>query len=258
VPYVKEEPVVKGNASSSEPPPFVLVHGGRHGGWCWRPVAARLRAAGHDVYTPTLTGLGERSHLLSRQIGLDTHIQDLVGTFQFEDIQDAMLVAHSYGGTVVCGAMESIAERVRSLVLLDAHMPRAGESVFDLIGPVRAAQMVALSDAAGEGWYIPPADAARYGVTDPADVAWVNSRMTAQPLKTYQDRVGATDRAWNHPGLFVECVPSSQEPHLLERARERSATDPRFRYRILHAPHDAMVIAPDAVTELLLDEAAIT
>jgi pimeloyl-ACP methyl ester carboxylesterase len=240
-------------ASSSGPAPFVLLHGGRHGGWCWRPVASLLRAAGHEVYTPTLTGLGERSHLLSPQIGLDTHIQDLVATFEFEDVRDAVLVGHSYGGMVVFGAMERIADRVRSLVLLDAHMPRDGESVFDLNGPVRAAQMVALADAGGEGWFIPPADAARYGVTDPDDAAWVNSRMTAQPLKTYRDPVGATDRAWNHPGLFVECVPSSLEPHMLERARVRSAADPRFQYRVLEAAHNAMVTAPKAVTELLFE-----
>src|SRR5947199_7272840 len=105
---------------SSGSAPFVLVHGGRHGGWCWRPVAALLRAAGHEVYTPTLTGLGERAHLLSPQISLDTHVRDVVAVFEFEDIRDAVLVGHSYAGMVVSGAMELIAERVRSLVLLDA------------------------------------------------------------------------------------------------------------------------------------------
>ncbi|MGW0582764.1 alpha/beta fold hydrolase, partial [Streptomyces sp. NPDC002920] len=101
--------------------PFVLLHGGRHGGWCWKHVAAALRQEGHLVYTPTLTGLGERAHLLSPSIGLDTHVQDLVAVFEFEDIQDAVLVAHSYGGMVASGAMERIADRVRSLVLFDAH-----------------------------------------------------------------------------------------------------------------------------------------
>jgi pimeloyl-ACP methyl ester carboxylesterase len=241
----------------SEHPPFVLVHGGRHGGWCWRPVTPLLRAAGHDVYTPTLTGLGERAHLLTPQVGLDTHIQDLVAVFEYEDIQDAVLVGHSYGGMVVTGALEQVADRVRSYVLLDGHMPRDGESVFDLNGPERAAAMIALADESGEGWYIPPADAARYGVTDPDDVAWINSRMTAQPLKTYQDPILATGRAWDHPGLFIECVPSSLEPHLLERARARSAADPRFRHRVLHTAHNAMVTDPKAVAELLLEAATI-
>ncbi len=179
--------------------PFVLVHGGRHGGWCWRRVATRLRDAGHEVYAPTLTGSGERAHLLTPQVGLDTHVRDLVAIFEYEDITGAVLVAHSYGGMVACGAMEKVADRVRSLVLLDAHLPRKGESVFDLNGPERAGAMIALADESGEGWYIPPADARRYGVTDPADRAWVNARMTAQPLKTYQDPSGPTDRAWSHP-----------------------------------------------------------
>jgi pimeloyl-ACP methyl ester carboxylesterase len=243
--------------AGTQVPPFVLVHGGRHGGWCWRPVTVRLRAAGYEVYTPTLTGMGERSHLLSPQIGLDTHIQDLVAVFEYEDIQDAVLVGHSYGGMVVSGALEQIADRVRSFVLLDGHLPREGESVFDLNGPARAAAMIALADEAGEGWYIPPADASRYGVTDPDDIAWVNSHMTAQPLRTYRDRIGATGRAWSHPGMFVECVPSSLEPHLLERTRARSTTDPRFTYRVLHTAHNAMITDPKAVTELLLEAAAI-
>ena len=240
-------------ASSPESTPFVLLHGGRHGGWCWRRVATLLRQGGHEVYTPTLTGLGDRSHLLSPQIGLDTHIQDLVATFTYEDIRDAVLVGHSYGGMVVTGAMEVISDRVKTVVLLDALVPRDGESVFDLNGESRAAAMIALADEHGDSWYIPPADASRYGVTDPDDVAWANSRMTAQPLKTYQDRIGATDRLWRHPGMFVECVPSSLEPHLLERARERSATDPHFHYRVLQTSHNAMVTDPKAVVELLFE-----
>jgi len=220
-------------------------------------VATRLRAAGHEVFTPTLTGMGERAHLLTLQIGLDTHIQDLVSVFEYEDIRDAVLVGHSYGGMVVTGAMERIADRVRFLVLLDGHLPRDGESVFDLNGPQRAAAMIALADGHGEGWYIPPADASRYGVTDPADVAWLNSRMTAQPLKTYTDRIGATQRAWNHPGMFVECVPSSLEPHLLQRTRTRSTTDPNFHYQVLETAHNAMVTDPDAVTDLLRKAATL-
>jgi pimeloyl-ACP methyl ester carboxylesterase len=239
--------------STFAPPPFVLVHGGRHGGWCWKHVAPLLRAAGHQVYTPTLTGLGERAHLLSPQVGLDTHVADLVAVFEFEDIRDAVLVGHSYGGMVVNGAMEQVADRVRSLVLLDAHIPRTGESVFDMIGPTRAAAMLASATADGEGWYIPPTDAAHYGVTDPEDASWLNSRMTAQPLKTYRDPVGSTERAWQHPALFVECVPSSLEPHVLERARARSAADPRLRYRVLPASHDAMVTAPEAVADVLFE-----
>lgn len=204
------------------------------------------------MLAPTLTGSGDRAHLLTREVGLDTHVTDLVNVFEYEDIEDAVLVAHSYGGMVASGALEQIGDRVRFLVLLDGHMPRTGESVFDLNGPARADAMIALADEAGEGWFIPPATAGRYGVTDPVDAAWVEARMTAQPLKTYTDRIGATDRMWSHRGMFVECVPSSLEPHLLARARARAAADPSFAYRVLPAAHNAMVTAPDALADLLL------
>jgi len=237
-------------------PPFVLVHGGRHGGWCWRRVADRLRGAGHHVETPTLTGLGERAHLLNPDIGLDTHIRDVVAVFEFADLTDAVLVAHSYAGMVVCGAMEEIADRVRSLVFLDAHMPRTGESTLDQVDEVTAQRFITLADEKGEGWYLPPTDASYWGITDPDDAAWVNCRTTAQPLKTYLDRVGSTDRAWAHPGTFIECRSPSQAALIpFERPRARAAVDDHFQYRVLEASHDAMVTAPDALTALLLEVA---
>lgn len=240
--------------NSSGRPSFVLVHGGRHGGWCWRAVASRLRAAGHEVFTPTLTGLGERAHLSTPEVGLDTHVDDLVAVFEYEDIEDAILVGHSYGGMVVSGAMERIADRVRRLVLIDAHLPHSGESVFDMIGPERSAHFVEIAAEQGAGWYIPRTDAAYYGVTDPEQAAWATARMSAQPLKSYRDAIGSTARAWKHPGLFVECVHSSLEPHVLERARRRGADDPAFEHRVMDWAHDAMVTAPDEVAALLLAE----
>jgi pimeloyl-ACP methyl ester carboxylesterase len=236
-------------------PPFVLVHGGRHGGWCWDRVAPKLRDAGHQVYTPTLTGLGERAHLLRPDIGLATHIQDVVALFQSEDIRAAMLVAHSYAGMVVSGAMEQIADRVHKLIFLDADMPRTGESTLDLTDPAAAEQLLKLAAEKGEGWYIPPQDASVWGVTDPEDIAWVNSNTTAQPLKTYTDRVGPTERAWAHPGLFIECRASQARHVSISRPRERSAGDPSFGYRVLDSPHDAMVTSPEALTQVLLEAA---
>jgi pimeloyl-ACP methyl ester carboxylesterase len=238
--------------------PFVLLHGGRHGGWCWQRVATRLRAAGHDVYTPTFTGLGERSHLLRPDIGLSTHVDDVIGVFDFEDLTDAVVVAHSYAGMVAMAAMDILGDRVRSLVFLDANMPLTGESVFDIIGPVRSKNFMHLADEQGDGWYLPPGNAAAYGVTERNDAAWVNSKSSAQPLASYREPVGSTDRAWTVPGMFIECSPSNMEPHILSRARERSARDEHFRYRVLDAPHDAMVTSPGPLVHLLLEALDIT
>lgn len=241
--------------SISHKPPFVLVHGGRHGGWAWRDVARRLRQAGHDVYTPTLTGLGERAHLLRPDIGLDTHTGDITGVFEFEDLHDTVLVAHSYGGMPVAGAMEQIAHRVRRVVWLDAHMPKAGESVFDLIGPERAERMTAMAAAGGQGWFIPVSDASWWGLTDPAQIAWVNSKVTPQPIKTYTDKSGPTGRAWSHPGIVIECNPSRLPPLELARQRARAQSDTRFGHQLLDACHEPMITHPGELTRMLAEEA---
>jgi pimeloyl-ACP methyl ester carboxylesterase len=237
------------------PPAYVLVHGGRHGGWVWRSVAARLRLAGHEVFVPTLTGLGERSHLLRPDIGLATHVGDVIKLFEFEDLDDTMLVAHSYGGVPVCGAMEHIADRVRSIVFVDAHMPRRGESVFDLIGAEREQRMLTMAKERGEGWYVPISDARWWGLTDQAQIDWVNSKITPQPIRTYQDRLESTARAWTHPATFIECNPSRLQPDELQRIRARADEDPDFRLRHMDTSHEPMVTDPDGLTELLLEAA---
>jgi hypothetical protein len=111
---------------------FVLVHGAWHGGWCWRRVSDLLEKRGHKVFTPTLTGVGERSHLMSKDINLDTHITDIVNVFKWEDLKDVCLVVHSYGGYPGSGALEQIGERVSSIVWLDALKPENGERLFDV------------------------------------------------------------------------------------------------------------------------------
>jgi pimeloyl-ACP methyl ester carboxylesterase len=234
-------------------PPFVLVHGGRHGGWAWRRVAGPLRRAGHDVHTPTLTGLGERAHLLSPQIGLDTHIADLVGVFDYEDLDDAVLVAHSYGGAVACGAMEHVADRVRSLVLVDAHMPKSGQSVLDLVGPERAEAMRKRVKDHGDGWFVPVSDASWWGLTDPDDIAWVNPKITPQPAKTYEDPVPSSERARAAAYTFIECSRSRLPPAELAWQRERCAGSSTLRHRVVEGSHDVMVDAPEELVELLLE-----
>lgn len=242
---------------TADAPPFVLVHGGRHGGWAWRAVAARLRERGHAVYTPTLTGLGERAHLLRPDIGLETHVDDIVGVFEFEDLTEAVLVAHSYGGMPVAGALERIAGSVRTVVWLDAHKPVAGESVFDLIGPERAERMLAMAAQDGEGWFIPTSDASWWGLTDPDQIAWVNAKITPQPLKTYTDRIGCTDRAWSHPGTVIECNPTRLPEVDLGRQRARAASDEHFHHRLIEACHEPMITDPDRLTELLAEAAQL-
>jgi pimeloyl-ACP methyl ester carboxylesterase len=234
---------------------FVLVHGGRHGGWAWRDIVSRLHDLGHVTTTSTLTGLGERSHLLRPDIGLDTHVQDLVGVFEYGDLEDVVLVAHSYGGMPVAGAMEHVHHRVRSVVWLDAHLPREGESIFELIGEERAAKMQAMADDDGEGWYVPTSDASWWGLDDAEQIAFVNSKTTPQPLRTYTDRIGPTGRAWSHPGTTIECNPSRLPVLERDRQRARAEVDPHFHHRMIEACHEPMLTHPDELTKLLVEAA---
>src|SRR3984957_4205166 len=117
------------------PHTFVLVHGAWHGGWCWQRVADRLRGSGHTVFSPTLTGLGERSHLLRGGIDLKTHITDVVNVIKWEGLTDVVLCGHSYGGFVISGVAEQVGPAIRAIVFLDAFVSRDGVKVQDLTGP---------------------------------------------------------------------------------------------------------------------------
>src|SRR5262249_14497470 len=133
---------------------YVLVHGAWHGGWCWKKVTPLLRASGYAVFTPTLTGLGERSHLLSPEVSLHTHIQDVVAVVEYEDLREVMLVGHSYGGMVITGVAERVPARLSQLVYLDAFVPEHGQALLDLHSPDERARFQELARTQGEGWRI--------------------------------------------------------------------------------------------------------
>jgi pimeloyl-ACP methyl ester carboxylesterase len=173
---------------------FVLVHGAWHGGWCWRRVADRLRGGGHTVYTPTLTGLGERSHLMRAGIDLKTHIADIVNVMKWERLTDVVLCGHSYGGFVISGVAEQMASAIRSIVFLDAFVPRDGEALQDLTSAAVQEGIRASLQRGDIG--MPPRSAAAFGVND-ADRAWVDSLCGPQPIGTLTDKIvltGARDR----------------------------------------------------------------
>ena len=167
---------------------FVLVHGAWHGGWCYKRVARLLREAGHEVYTPTLTGLGERAHLMSRSIDLGTHIQDVVGVIRCEELSGVVLCGHSYGGMVIAGVAEQIAATIRSLVYLDAFVPESGKSVFDYLPAEQSAGMRADAEQNGEGYKVTPIPAAAFAV-NAKDAAWVDAMCVKQPLATFEQKL---------------------------------------------------------------------
>jgi pimeloyl-ACP methyl ester carboxylesterase len=224
---------------------YVLVHGSFHGGWCWQKVARLLRQSGHEVYTPTLTGLGERSHLATPQTGLDLHIQDILQTLENEDLHKVVLVGHSYAGLVMAGVAELVPEHIERLVFLDAFIPHDGKSAFDLMPGIQApwTQMAA---AQGDGWRVPPMSAEEFGITNPAEAAWTQSRLTPMPLLTHQQRVHLTSsQARKLPRTYILCTQFGFS------SIAREARSLGWDYFQLETGHDAMITMPDELAQVL-------
>ena len=173
---------------------FLLVPGAWLGGWCWRDVAPSLQARGHTVIAATLSGLGERAHLLRPDIGLDTHVADVMGLLSHQDLTDVTLVGHSYGGTVITAVAERTPDRLRRLVYLDAAVPSDGESNNDVIGRKRAAALRSAAQSDGDGWRVPPAASVGDGLPD-ALRCWVTARLTPHPLRPFGEPVSVRSQA---------------------------------------------------------------
>lgn len=229
---------------SEERATYVLVHGAWHGGWCWQPVARVLREAGHDVFTPTLTGLGERGHLLTSAVGLQTHVDDILGVLRYEDLRDVVLVGHSYAGLVVREVADRVPERVGRIVMIDAWAGRDGESLEDL-APEFFLQW--LDSMTAEG-VIPPHQAAMVGVTEPEQVAWLEPRLTPHPRRTFSDPTKLSGAVDAIPCRAVLCTPDGPMPF------PQLAKDFGWQSTELPVGHDAMVTAPAALANILLEK----
>jgi pimeloyl-ACP methyl ester carboxylesterase len=229
---------------------YVLVHGAWHGGWCWKRITPLLRAAGHEVYTPTLTGLGERSHLVNVDIDLNTHVQDVVNVLEFEELREVILVGHSYGGMVITGVSERTTERLKHIVYLDAFIPQDGQALADLLAPQFRNDL--LQQAQASGGRLPPFPIEQYGVFTEADVRWVKPKLVYHPFKTVTTPVSLTSpRALALPKTYVYCNNPAMGPfdQFVERVRKERG----WRYRELATGHDAMVTMPRELADLLLE-----
>jgi pimeloyl-ACP methyl ester carboxylesterase len=235
---------------------YVLVHGGGHGGWCYTKVGRRLRAAGHDVHAPTLTGLGERSHLLRPGIDLDVHIDDVVALLHYEDLRDVILVGHSYGGMVITGIADRAAARIGRLVYLDAANPVNGQSLLDVAGPMIEATRPAGAIVDGvELVLLPSPEAGRfYGVTDDDDVAWMADRLTGHPWACFEQPLRLTneDALWAIPQYHIVCsaTVATRDRTMVEEARAAG------RFWEIDTGHDLMITEPAWVADALLEVAA--
>jgi pimeloyl-ACP methyl ester carboxylesterase len=229
---------------------FVVAHGAWSAGWAWKKMRPLMRMAGHELWTPTYTGLGERVHLANADVSLDTHIQDIVAVLETEDLTDAILIGHSYGGMVATGVADRARARIRHIVYLDAFAPKDGQAVFDLVAPDARARMIEGAKTNG-GWGIPsspmPPD------TAPDDIAWASPRRKPQPIKAFETKLKLSAEP-TAPRTYIYCKrarPDDNFRQFLERAKREGWQT--FEIDASHNPH---ITAPDLLSGILQQIAA--
>lgn len=233
---------------------FVLVHGAFIGGWAWRRVAPLLRAKGHEVFTPTLTGIGERSHLLTAETGYGTHVDDIANVLKYEDLKDVVLVGHSYSGLVVTGVADRSPERVQRIVYLDSQIPTHGQNAMGASPGGTATILGSLAETTGPRM-LPPISLDAMGIFDASDRAWVEPLLSQHPMKCLEDFVMLERGDPKVPRHYVYCADRASmiafftmDPlaTFVERARKEN-----FHFHELPSGHHPMITHPKHLAELL-------
>ena len=227
---------------------FLIAHGAWSAAWAWKKMRPLFQARGHAVHIPTYTGLGERAHLASRDIGLSTHIADVLGTLEFEDLRDVVLVGHSYGGMVATGVADRARARLRRLVYLDAFVPRDGQSLLDLLPADARERMREAARTSGEGWRVPPNPVPPD--TSEADLAWLTPRRVMHPLRAFEDPIRLTHPEGTLPRAYIYCARIAPDD-VFGPFADRARREPGWQYLELDASHSPNVTAPDALATLL-------
>jgi pimeloyl-ACP methyl ester carboxylesterase len=242
---------------------FVLVHPAWLGGWCWKKVSSLLQSDGHAVYTPTLTGLGERAHLAAPTVGLNVHIEDVVQTFTFEELNDVIIVGNSSAGTVITGVADRVPERIDQVVYLDAFVPENGQSTRDLIAPERRLVMDGLVESEGDGWLLPRFAEAPWDQFVPTawevtgdDLRWFLQRLRPTPFRHFTEPIHLADPgAQGPPRVYVRCTRNAPHPgfdHFAEAAQSK----PGWTRRDMPTAHLPYITEPEELTSLLVEIAA--
>ena len=228
---------------------YVLVHGAWRGGWIWKRVRRELQTRGHEVFTPTLTGVGERSHLLSRQVNLETHIDDVINLLRWQELSGVVLCGHSYGGCVVSGAADRIPEKIAALVYLDAFVPENGQSLHDTLPPEARNEQIEAARKFGEGWKMPPIPPEVFNV-NARDRDWLERQSTPHPLACFQQPMrlmGAINRIEDTTYILATGWSPSPFRQFYEKAKARG-----WQTLTMACGHDVMLDQPEELTQKLL------
>jgi pimeloyl-ACP methyl ester carboxylesterase len=238
---------VVGQSESSRSRTFVLVHGAWHGGWVFRRVAERLQRQGHRVFTPTLTGLGERSHIRHPGINCSVHIEDVVNLIRWEELRDVVLCGWSYGAGIAGAVADAIPDRIASIVYLDGAVPRNGESIIDRVG---ADQLRNFTIVAGElgGLWIPPMPATAFNIRSVADRKMVDALSTPQPLATFVQRLTLTGAYMNIP---KKAYVLARQWNMLAHDLGEISQDESWEIHEVDCGHHIMLDEPERLTEIL-------
>ena len=227
---------------------FMVAHGAWSAGWAWKKMRPLLRERGHELLTPTYTGLGERVHLALLNVDLDWHIQDVCAVLTMEDLRDVILVGHSYGGMVATGVADREAGRIARLVYLDAFVPRDGQSVFDLHPAEVRERMRTAAQRDGEGWLVPPNPPPPD--TPAVDLAWMAPRRLPHPLKTFEQPIRLSGAAERLPRTYIYCTRPGPGDGFRQFA-ERARTEAGWQYREIESSHNPHSTAPDELAAIL-------
>lgn len=227
---------------------FVVAHGAWSASWAWKKMRPPMRAAGHELHVPCYTGLGERCHASAPDITLDTHIADVGGRIEMEDLNDVVLVGHSYGGMVATGVADRVRQRIAHLVYLDAFVPRDGQSLFDLQPEAHREGVEALARDHGDGWRVPPQPPPPD--TSPQDLAWIEPRRFPQPLATFKTPLRLSRGVFDGPRSYIFCTrvgPADSFRQFATRAKSETC----WRYYELDASHNPHITCPEDLMSLL-------
>ncbi|MFL2840644.1 MAG: alpha/beta fold hydrolase [Pseudohongiellaceae bacterium] len=230
---------------------YVLVHGAWHGGWVWRWVRKLLEQNNHQVFTPTMAGLGERAQLMSKNLSIDTLVTDIENNLRDEELQDVILVGHSFGGVVISGVAERLPSRIKQLIYLDAVVLEDGESIFDCMHPNIVSERKKLANESSNGMSLPIPSAEDLGIFDDSQWEFVKQRLTPQPLSTYSTPLTLKQLPGEgKPCTYIVCTNPSYLP--LQWARKRVEG---YGWPIIpiESGHDAMISAPEALSKILME-----
>ncbi len=223
---------------------FVLVHGAFQGGWVWQRVAGILRDRNHAVHTPTLTGTGERMHLLDRNVGLSTYVQDVVNVIYFESLSNVVLVGHSYAGMIITAVADKLHHKVSDLVYLDAVVPVAGKSFLDLTGP----EFQPFFQRHVAGWQVRPWPLEMFGIRCEEDKRWFSSKLVQFPVRAFQSPYPKSDQNGTVSRTYIHCT---EHKNLLIKNIAARCRQDGWNYYEMQTGHSPMITMPDAVADIL-------